>query len=479
LYPIPNIPQHVIHYKNLYQLNWMKQNTNRVQPVTILLHEKHSFETSLCYISSRCSKNLTLQEEQMMKVNNIYWLRMMAIGFSLLVAGCSTFEVGIETMVPQTPSPEPQETEQIATETTESLPTATPTPTQTVESNFPELVSIGNLTPYGSSDTGVLVVQDGKVSAQPSPVYHEVFWDYNPNNGKLLFSPEFVHGSDDNNVSVTSLWVYDYETDSSEMWLEDNVVRAAWSPGDERVTAAVYNPETEEIDLVFVSGPNQVETIAECASNLFSWSPDGSQLAYVNAISWAGVKPACAGTYLVSFPSGNLAAEPQSRLISDFGSQALMSGDYTDQPIWASAQNALLYPDQPFWVIPLDGSPVFIPATPNGEDPLELPRPSSNLWAADLRQLVGYYEAGLSGRGGVWIYQLSEDLERIEAYFRIGTSQPGENSFITLVDWWIPGESILVLNGDNPDTSQYLNEYWPEAAIWSLTDMNWEGFPSQ
>jgi len=422
-----------------------------------------------------------------------YWsIIVSAIWISILVAGCGTLEVGIETDTSPTLIVNPGSTEDISTPTSENTPvvesstpsaetqpTETASPAETVGPGFPDLVTIGILTPYGSSDIGVLVLQDGELTVQPSPVYYEVFWDYSPVSGRIAYSPEFVHGSDHNNVSVTSLWVYELGTGASEMWLDDNVIRAAWSPDGEKVTAAVYNPQTEQVELVFVTGPDQVEVISDCASNLFSWSPDGSQLAFVNAVSWAGVKPACAGTYLVSFPNGISAAEHEQQRVSDFGSEALMSGDYNDQPIWAVEQNALIYPDQPFWVIPLDGSPAFIPATPDGEDPLELPRPFGGLWSAGLTQLVGYYDAGMSGQGGVWVYQLSDDLGSIESYDRIGDGPFDGNSFITLVDWWVPGESILVLNGDNPDTSQYLSEYWPSPAIWSLIQKDWLDYPSE
>jgi hypothetical protein len=104
---------------------------------------------------------------------------------------------------------------------------------------------------------------------------------------------------------------------------------------------------------------------------------------------------------------------------------------------------------------------------------LELPRPSGSLWAPELHQLVGNYDAGISGQGGVWVYQLSEDLRQIENYYRIGDAPQGDNSFITLVDWWSPGESILMLDGDNPDTEQYLSEFWRGPAVWSLIEGQW------
>lgn len=428
-----------------------------------------------------------------MSIKKIYWwLFILGLSFAMLSAGCSTLEVGIETNLPPTsdtvneptevsspPTEQSPPTEESSTPTIENLPTETAIPTEEAGTGYPEMVTIGHLTPYGSSDTGVLVIQDGEVTLQPSPVYYEVFWEYTPQSARLAYSPEFVHGSDQNNVSVTSLWVYDYKTDEAQMWLEDNVVRVAWSPDGERVTAAVYNPETKQIELVFLSGLGQVEVIAECASNLFSWSPDGSQLAFVNSISWAGAVESCAGTYLVSFPNGVTSPERDIERVSDFGSQALMSGDYNDQPLWAVEQNALIYPDQPMWVVPLDGSAAFIPGTPNGEDPRELPRPFGGLWAADLIQLVSNYDAGMSGQGGVWIYQLSDNLQSIESYNRIGNAPIDGNSFITMVDWWVPGESILVLNGDNPDTSQYLSEWWPGPAIWSLIEQNWMEYPGR
>lgn len=428
-----------------------------------------------------------------MKRIRTYWYLILTMTvLSVLAASCATFEVGIETNALPISGEGNESIEEDHASTEESpllevsstpvlvsSPSPTSTPTEILGSTFPDMVTIGHLTPYGGSDIGVLVLENGMLSVQPSPVYHQVYWDYSPQTGRIAYSPEFVHGSETNNVSVTSLWVADYETGASEEWLADNVIRAAWTADGERITAARYNPASQQIELVLVNGPNEVNVISECASNLFAWDPDGIRLAYVNAVSWAGVKDSCAGTYLVSFPNGILAPEREIQRVSDFGTQPLMSGDYNDKPIWAVDQNALIYPDQPFWIIPLDGSPAFIPATPGGENHLDLPRPFSSLWAADLHQLVGNYEAGMSDQGGVWVYQLSSDLSSIESYNRIGNDPLGGNSFVTLFDWWVPGESILVLDGDNPDASQYLSEFWPAPVIWSLTEKDWLEYPNR
>ena len=102
-------------------------------------------------------------------------------------------------------------------------------------------------------------------------------------------------------------------------------------------------------------------------------------------------------------------AEQEVSRVSDFRAQEFGGGHVLDQPLWALEQNALIYPDQPYWVIPLDGSPAFIPQTPAGEEPMNLPRPFGSLWSSQLNQLVGNVYSGPGGGfGGVWVYRFSE-----------------------------------------------------------------------
>jgi hypothetical protein len=416
-----------------------------------------------------------------MKMSNSPRSLFLLLGFiSILAAGCGTFEVGVEPLITLEPAFDTQPAQ------FNTLPSATPPPPAEIfptetsspeppSPDVPDLISIGHLAPFASADIGLLVLESGELTVQPSPVDYGILWDYSPLSGRLAYSSEFFHTSESNNLSVSDLWVYDYQIGIKEKWMDDNVTRAAWAPDGEHLTAAVYNPESEQIDLVLVSGPDQVELIAECASIDFSWSPDGDMLAYVNAISWLnfGVQETCLGTYLVNFPNGISGAEWDVSRVSDFGTQKFGGHQILDQPLWALEQNALIYPDQPFWVVPLDGSPAFIPQTPAGEEPMNLPRPFGSLWSLNLNQLVGNVDTGPAGYGGVWVYQLSEDLSQIESYNRIGDAPQGDNSFITLVDWWDLGESILILDGDNPDTEQYLSEVWRGPAVWSLPDRQW------
>jgi hypothetical protein len=400
------------------------------------------------------------------------------LGIAILFTGCGTLEIGIETPISPTLLHETNPTEEIIIPSATPPPTAVPEPTSPANKDggeIPDLVSLGHLAPFGSHDIGLIVVQDEEVTVESSPVDFGLFWGYSPQTGKLAYSSEFFHGAENDRASISDLWVYDYQTGSATQWLEDNVSRAVWAPDGEHLTAAVYNPETDQIDLVLLSGPDKVRKIAECASMTFSWSPTGDTLAYVNSRVWLnyGLHESCLGTFLVTFPNGISGDEWDVSQVSEFGIQETSGNNFSDAPLWATEQNALIYPDQPFWVVPLDGSPAFIPQTPNGEAPLELPRPFGNLWAEDLHQLIGNYDVGLSGNGGVWIYQLSEHLTHIEEYYRIGDIPPGDNSFTTLVDWWTPEESILVFDEDNPDTSLYLSEMWKAPVVWSLVENRW------
>lgn len=404
-------------------------------------------------------------------------LMLLPIITSMLLAGCETFEVGIETISTATPFPAHESTEISVTPTETVLPSPTPEP-EPPPPDVPNLVSIGHLAPFGNQEIGLLVLESGELTAQPSPVKYEIFWDYSPSSGKMAYSSEFFHQSVSNNLAVSDLWVYDYQSGSEEKWLDDNVLRAAWAPDGKHLTAAVYNPDTRQTDLILLSGPGQIEPLAACASPVFSWSPEGDRLAYINAQLWLnlGVDEACLGTYLVTFPDGITAGEWEVSRVSDFSGEKVGGSHVGDKPLWALEQNALIYPDSPFWVVPLDGSPAFIPQTPGDEDPMNLPRPFGSIWSTQLNQLVGNVDCMVIC-SGVWVYQLSEDLSRIKSFSRIGDTPEGDNSSITLVDWWQPGESLLVLDSNNPDTNQYLSEIWRGPAIWSLIEERWIEMP--
>jgi hypothetical protein len=143
--------------------------------------------------------------------------------------------------------------------------------------------------------------------------------------------------------------------------------------------------------------------------------------------------------------------------------------------MWALDQNALIYPGAPMWVIPLDGNKAFTPIAEGRTPSHDLSTTVLNIWSPELRQMIGTNEVGRLSTGGVWVYQLSEDLQRIERYYRLGDKPIVDNSDIDLVAWWEYGKSILVMDGDfnNDNHIPFVNEFWATPFVWSLEDNLW------
>jgi len=288
-------------------------------------------------------------------------------------------------------------------------PVETPTATEVGEAvatkigepdrDFPDLVWL----PFTSGlddSRSVLTVRPGQVGFEPSPVDLALFWDYNASDGMLAYASEFWHAASDSIRSVSDLWVYDYTTEDNAQWLPDDVSRALWSPvqlddsAEQRLAAAIYNTETEHYDLALVLGPGQVERLASCASSSFSWSPDGSRLAYAafDLNEPEDLPEECEGIFVLSVEDGSL-----TRLS---GSLPIRGGWVGIRPIWAEGQNVLLYPggspEALFWVIPLDGSGAFQidekeAARNVGQEFLN--RPQHALWSTEHRSLIGQIDA--------------------------------------------------------------------------------------
>lgn len=390
----------------------------------------------------------------------------------LALSACSTFGFSIDieevslgdesTQVPplsdslQAGSPEPEITVVV-------------TAVSDTASEVPELVwaSFAN----GLDESGnVLTVRPNQVGFEPSPVNFALYWDYSGATGRLAYASEFWRAARGSNRSVSDLWVYEYDTGEATQWLPDNVARASWSPlfpgrfSEQRLAAAIYNTEEGRYDLALVSGPGQVEWLASCASPTFSWSPDGTQLAYAAfSIGEPGDIPQeCEGVYLVSLEDGS---------ITQISGLLSLSGSWIgDQPIWAEGQNVLLFseasPESVFWVIPLDGSGAFqLDSEPTAQNVGQeyLPRPMYSLWSAEHRSLIGQTE-GMLDPFGVWVYTFSEDMRTIEEAYRIDWGEYSHD--LILVGWWDAGDSVLLRDISN--TSD-LNPFGV-AMVWALGD---------
>ena len=236
---------------------------------------------------------------------------------------------------------------------------------------------------------------------------------------------------------------------------------------------SLFNHETQQLDLTLVSSPNQVEILAECASMIYSLSPDGSQIVYLNFVQTNGIPDQCTGGYLVTLTNSLEAMEVAIERFSDIGDQPLVGWTDGDHPLWALEQNAIIFPSQPMWIIPLDGSIPYTPRHTGAFDGDYLPKTFNPIWSPETKQLIGDVDAGMSGRGGVWIFSFSPELQTITELRRIEDIPTDGNTDISLLGWWTPGESILLSDMHVDKKARFLSEWWGAPAIWNLQDNTW------
>jgi hypothetical protein len=397
----------------------------------------------------------------------------------MFLAACGQLEIGLDQTATPARAGDISETEPSLTQA-EGQDNSTPPslPSLVHNAQAPEMISIGPYVPAVSTDIGMVVREENQISLQNSPVDFGLFWGYTPVTGRMAYSSEFWGPSEDgSNISVSDLWVYDYTTGQSEQWLEANVGFARWAPDGIHMAVAVWNLQAQRFDLVLISGPGQARVVAECTSVQFEWHPDGDKLVYSNLVDWAGARPECKGSYILTFSGGLENGTFEVEQVSTFGAEEQLSGQLNDRPIWALGQDALIILDTPFWVAPMDGLPAFVPRMPGGVDPLTVPQPINPIWVPELRQLVGFVETGMGTDGGVYVYQFSEDMQSITEISNLEWLVSDENSDLTLLDWWEPGKSILLLDHNMALQDQFLSEYWGKPVIWSLTDSTFIPIP--
>jgi len=404
---------------------------------------------------------------------------------------CGSVEVGIVTPTSEENSINSVDIQEPTSEDVIDASEENPQPTQeatnvpTTENIWPETkpgvpeeVTLGPLV-YLSPDVGLAVIEDQTVRIADSPVEFGLLWDYSPISGRLAYASEFFYGSEPSgnvvpNYPISDLWVYDYASGQSELWLGDYVNRAVWAPDGEQITASIFNPVSNQLDLVLVSGPDQYELVATCASDYFSLSPNGDLLAYaVSASMVTGMPTECFGFFLVT---GMQSGDYQVERVLVQGTEEFSRNFFGAKPFWTLEQDALISPDPPFWVVPLDGSPPFTPQFSDGVNGVSLTdfmSPNLSLWNIDQRQLIIHEFGGRNNMGGVWVFEFSADLRTIENYYRLGGPANNGNSDIMLVSWWKYGESILVADGDIPEPKPWINEFWAPPKVWSLIDQTW------
>ena len=336
---------------------------------------------------------------------------------ALLLASCIPVEdlpSDFETPVPSAPL------SQSAT-SSESAPASAPA------QNYPDLVWLPFAHSSESHEGKLLTVRAGQGAFEASPVEIGMFWDYTPLTGRIAFASHFWQADEaTGTTSVSDLWIYDYASGESEMWWGDHVLFAAWSPALDEANAQQYLAAAlDDGSLALFTGPNEFRIVSSEATHHFSWSPDGRRLAYLKD----------GGLFLVSVDG----SQP-NQLTQVTTNNVDGQGWIEDRPVWALEHQAILYTKAPFEMALLDNSDVFTPHTADGTLPGG-ERAYHMLWSPENRMLVVETEE-LNGFR-VWIYELSPDLRTIlstDSFERI-ESEP-------VAAWWVPGESILLRNGD-------------------------------
>jgi hypothetical protein len=318
---------------------------------------------------------------------------------------------GPPTAIPPTP-------EQPTRQVTAVLPTVTPTFTP-VPPDVPALVWL----PYATGNFGqpVLMLEDDAVAPQPLPVEVEIFFDYDV--GWLAYGSYFWEPTADQQ-SVTDLHLYNFATGEDAVWAEQ-VGRAALTPlemvaGPPSVAVAIHNGQ--QFDLVLVRGAENRTVLVENIDPYFSWSPDGSQIAYLRD-----------NELFVTSVAGNLENVP------------IASGVYAgsqwigDAPLWLGDSGYLLYADAPFAIVAADGSETIVPLAEDGTT-LAGTRPFFMLYSSTTNQLIAESE-GMFGPS-VAIYQFGERFATAELVEQIDDAQ--------LMGWYEEGESVIIVSGGEP-----------------------------
>jgi hypothetical protein len=388
--------------------------------------------------------------------------------FVLLMSACGSIQIGVEPTANQQLEPPTTVAPTIAPETS----VTDPAPSKpTVEAPGPDLYWVPYAVAVGGAE-GAIIVDEGVVGFSESPVSFQLFYDYSPVSGRIAYGSEFWHAAQGSSIAVSDLWVYDFARNAETQLLDDNVGRALFSPptssGPVQLAAVVFNPDLLTFELALVGADGSLELLTSCASPSFSWSPDGSMIAYE---AWSdpdagSPSGSCQGVFVYSFKDGTttkLADQPPST-----------GGWHGDQPIWAEGQDALLLtyasPESVFAVVPLDGSGVYV-VEKSDSIPVEyLPNPMLSLWSEPYNSIIGQTE-GMMDPFGVWVYQFSQDMRTVEGAYRIKID--GRDLDLQLIGWWQPGESVLLRETTNLSE---LNRFG-RGIVWSLGDQTWHEIP--
>ena len=279
---------------------------------------------------------------------------------------------------------------------------------------------------------GLLTNSDGIFLKEDHPPRYDLYWDYNVATELLAYASSEYHALPESTWSASDFWSFDYQNNVAMRWWSSGVGRVLWDPSSNftnvRAALIVFNEDHDDFSLGVATSPGRVRMLADHVGHALSWSPDGTEIAFVRQ----SIDP---GLYVINVEQTNV------RKVSDFSYKAIIS--IFDQPLWIVNHNILAVADsgdRPLLFVRLHDKSEFGPTTIDGHT-IPGPRPDRMLWSPNGNQLV------ISGDSGVtmetWIHSFESNMYAVNKSVNLGNAY--------LAGWYEYGVSVILVRLDGTE----------------------------
>ena len=279
---------------------------------------------------------------------------------------------------------------------------------------------------------GLLTNSDGIFLKEDHPPRYDLYWDYNVATELLAYASSEYHALPESTWSASDFWSFDYQNNVAMRWWSSGVGRVLWDPSsnytNSRAALIVFNEDHDDFSLGVATSPGRVRMLADHVGHALSWSPDGTEIAFVRQ----SIDP---GLYVINVEQTNV------RKVSDFSYKAIIS--IFDQPLWIVNHNILAVADsgdRPLLFVRLHDKSEFGPTTIDGHT-IPGPRPDRMLWSPNGNQLV------ISGDSGVtmetWVHSFESNMYAVNKSVNLGNAY--------LAGWYEYGVSVILVRLDGTE----------------------------
>ena len=291
---------------------------------------------------------------------------------------------------------------------------------------------------YLSSGDQVFELGETQAFTLDLPVSMGEYYGYNPQTDQILMALDFPdRGAGPAGVSVSDLSVLNLESGTVEVLLEDDVVKALWSPDGAAIAYILAGERTYELHW---RTPDDVDRVL-AYDVTFTWSiaPSGTAVAFTRESGYGlDIEP---GLYVVDVES------LEERLIADVDNSG--TGSVTDRPYWSPNSRELIFshwggPDDPRLILAMaDGSGAFDLGLDGAlaDEWWSTIALTDVIWDIDgshLLTLSAVASRDLGGSNPLVYYRLDRDsLELTEGVLL--------DEVDTMIGWAVPGRSVWVL----------------------------------